>query len=86
LINRDELTITNKVALLAMDGFEDAQLIHPKIRFKEEGFQTESLIFYGREIIRKHGFSLKPDKLFREVNLKDYIGVFVPEEPRIPII
>ncbi|MFX1497185.1 MAG: type 1 glutamine amidotransferase domain-containing protein [Promethearchaeota archaeon] len=70
--------MTQKIAILATDGFEDAELLYPKIRLKEEGINTELISLHRREIIGKHGYPIKPDKLIREAHADDYDGVIIP--------
>ncbi|MFW9780948.1 MAG: type 1 glutamine amidotransferase domain-containing protein [Candidatus Heimdallarchaeota archaeon] len=76
--------MTKKVAILATDGFEDAELLYPKLRLAEEGIVTELISLHRREIIGKHGYPLKPDKLVREANTQDYDGVIIPGGTKNP--
>ncbi|MFX0018501.1 MAG: type 1 glutamine amidotransferase domain-containing protein [Promethearchaeota archaeon] len=76
--------MVKKIAILATDGFEDAELLYPKIRLKEAGFDTELISLYRREIKGKHGYPLKPDKLVREANADDYDGVIIPGGTKNP--
>ncbi|MFX1589140.1 MAG: type 1 glutamine amidotransferase domain-containing protein [Promethearchaeota archaeon] len=70
--------------MLATDGFEDAELLYPKIRLKEAGFDTEIISLHRREIKGKHGYPLKPDKLVREARVDDYEGVIIPGGTKNP--
>lgn len=70
--------MAKKIAILATDGFEDAELLYPKIRLKEEGIDTELISLHRREIIGKHGYPIKPDKLIGEANADNYDGVIIP--------
>jgi len=76
--------MTKKIAILATDGFEDAELLYPKIRLKEAGINTELISLHRRQIIGKHGYPLKPDKLIREANADDYDGVIIPGGTKNP--
>jgi protease I len=76
--------LAKKIAILATDGFEDAELLYPKIRLKEAGYDTELISLHRREIIGKHGYPLKPDKLVREVKVDDYDGVIIPGGAKNP--
>lgn len=76
--------ITKKIAILATNGFEDAELLYPKIRLKEAGFDTELVSLFRREIKGKHGYPIKPDKLVREVKAEDYEGVIIPGGTKNP--
>ena len=73
-----------KIAILATDGFEDAELLYPKIRLKEAGINTELISLHRRQIIGKHGYPIKPEKLIREVNVDDYDGVIIPGGTKNP--
>jgi len=76
--------MVKKIAILATDGFEDAELLYPKIRLKEAGFNTEIISLHTREIKGKHGYPLKPDKLVREARVDDYDGVIIPGGTKNP--
>ena len=76
--------MVKKIAILATDGFEDAELLYPKIRLKEAGVDTEIISLYRREIKGKHGYPLKPDKLVREARVDDYDGVIIPGGTKNP--
>ncbi len=76
--------MAKKIAILATDGFEDAELLYPKIRLKEAGFDTEIISLHRREIKGKHGYPLKPDKLVREAKVDDYDGVIIPGGTKNP--
>ncbi|MFX1479934.1 MAG: type 1 glutamine amidotransferase domain-containing protein [Promethearchaeota archaeon] len=73
-----------KIALLATDGYEDLELHYPRIRLIEAGFETELISLHRREIIGKHGYPIKPDKLVKEANADDYDGIIVPGGTRNP--
>ncbi len=76
--------MVKKIAILATDGFEDAELLYPKIRLKEAGVETEIISLHRREIKGKHGYPLKPDKLVREARVDDYDGVIIPGGTKNP--
>jgi protease I len=76
--------MVKKIALLATDGFEDAELIYPMYRLIEAGYQTELISLHRREIIGKHGYPLKPYKLIKEVTPDDYDGVIIPGGTKNP--
>jgi protease I len=73
-----------KIAILATDGFEDAELLYPKIRLIEAEHETELISLHRRDIIGKHGYPLRPDKLITEVNPNDYDGVIIPGGTKNP--
>jgi len=76
--------MAKKIAILATDGFEDAELLYPKIRLKEAGVDTDIVSLHRREIKGKHGYPLKPDKLIREARVDDYDGVIIPGGTKNP--
>ncbi|MFX1419916.1 MAG: type 1 glutamine amidotransferase domain-containing protein [Promethearchaeota archaeon] len=76
--------MVKKIAILATDGYEDLELHYPRIRLNEAGYETELISLHRREIIGKHGYPIKPDKLIREVNPNDYDGVIIPGGTKNP--
>jgi protease I len=72
------------IAILATDGYEDLELHYPRIRLIEAGYETELISLHRREIIGKHGYPIKPDKLIRDANPEDYNGVIVPGGTKNP--
>ncbi|MFX0025413.1 MAG: type 1 glutamine amidotransferase domain-containing protein [Candidatus Hermodarchaeota archaeon] len=76
--------IAKKIAIIATDGFEDAELLYPKIRLKEAGVATEIISLHRREIKGKHGYPMKPDKLVREARVDDYDGIIIPGGTKNP--
>ncbi|UCC19679.1 MAG: type 1 glutamine amidotransferase [Promethearchaeota archaeon] len=76
--------MVKKIAILATDGYEDLELHYPRIRLNEAGYETELISLHRREIIGKHGYPIKPDKLIREVNPTDYDGVIIPGGTKNP--
>ena len=72
------------IAILATDGFEDAELIYPMFRLMEAGFKTKLISLHKREIIGKHGYPLKPDLLIRDADPDDYQGVIIPGGTKNP--
>ena len=73
-----------KIAILATDGFEDAELLYPKIRLIEAGYETELISLHRREIKGKHGYPLKPDLLIREADPENYDGLIIPGGTKNP--
>ncbi|MFX0136546.1 MAG: type 1 glutamine amidotransferase domain-containing protein [Candidatus Hodarchaeota archaeon] len=70
--------------MLATDGYEDLELHYPRIRLNEEGYETDLLSLHRREIKGKHGYPIRPDKLIREADPKDYQGVIIPGGTKNP--
>ncbi len=50
----------------------------------EAGYETELLSLHRNEIIGKHGYPIKPDKLIRDANSNDYNGVIIPGGTKNP--
>ncbi len=76
--------MAKKIAILATDGYEDLELHYPRLRLNEAGYETELISLHRREIIGKHGYPIKPDKLIRDVNPNDYDGVIIPGGTKNP--
>ncbi len=76
--------MTKKIAFLATDGYEDLELHYPRIRLNEAGYQTELISLFRREIKGKHGYPIKPEKLIRNADPNDYIGVIIPGGTKNP--
>ena len=76
--------MVKKIAILATDGYEDLELHYPRIRLNEAGYKTELVSLHRREIIGKHGYPIKPDKLVREANPDDYDGLIIPGGTKNP--
>ncbi|MFX1315808.1 MAG: type 1 glutamine amidotransferase domain-containing protein [Promethearchaeota archaeon] len=76
--------MVKKLAILATDGYEDLELHYPRIRLNEAGYKTELISLHRREIIGKHGYPIKPDKLIRDANPEDYDGVIIPGGTKNP--
>ncbi|MFX0034048.1 MAG: type 1 glutamine amidotransferase domain-containing protein [Candidatus Hermodarchaeota archaeon] len=73
-----------RIAIVATDGYEDLELHYPRLRLIEAGYETELISLHRREIIGKHGYPIKPDKLIREANPNDYDGVIIPGGTKNP--
>ncbi|MFX1327188.1 MAG: type 1 glutamine amidotransferase domain-containing protein [Promethearchaeota archaeon] len=76
--------MAKKIAILATDGYEDLELHYPRLRLNEAGYETELISLHRREIIGKHGYPIKPDKLIKDVNPNDYDGVIIPGGTKNP--
>ncbi len=73
-----------RIAIVATDGYEDLELHYPRLRLNEAGYETELISLHRREIIGKHGYPIKPDKLIRDANPNDYDGVIIPGGTKNP--
>ena len=67
-----------KIAVLATDGFEDAELIYPFYRLKEAGHQSLLVSLQSDVIEGKHGYPIKPDLLIKDIKSADFDGVILP--------
>ena len=76
--------MAKKIAILATDGYEDLELHYPRLRLIEAGYETELISLHRREIIGKHGYPIKPEKLIRDVKPNDYDGVIIPGGTKNP--
>ena len=65
------------ILIISAEGFEDLELFYPYHRLKEEKFSV--VVASNKEkITGKHGYSIKVDKLFSEVNPKDFDALVIP--------
>jgi protease I len=67
-----------KIAILATNGFEDAELIYPFYRLKEAGHESILISLQKQPIKGKNGYPITPDFKIDEVNPDEYDGVIVP--------
>ncbi len=67
------------VLLLVDDGFEDMELMYPKYRLQEAGYNT---VIAGPEAGRlyhgKHGYPCASDAALKDVNEKDFVAIVLP--------
>ena len=73
-----------KIAIIATDGFEEAELIYPYYRLKEAGHESVIVSLGKRPIEGKFGYVIKPTFKIDEVNASDYDGVIVPGGTKNP--
>lgn len=76
--------MTKKIAILATDGFEEAELIYPFYRLKEAGYESELISLGKRPISGKFGYVMKPNNRIDEVNADNYDGVIIPGGTKNP--
>ncbi len=74
----------SKIAIIATDGFEEAELIYPFYRLKEAGIQGELISLGKRPIEGKYGYVMKPSFKIDDVNATDYDGVIIPGGTKNP--
>lgn len=73
-----------KIAIIATDGFEEAELIYPYYRLNEAGHKAELISLGRRPIEGKFGYIMKPSFKIDEVNPNDYDGVIIPGGTKNP--
>ncbi|BBA35366.1 PfpI family intracellular peptidase [Methylocaldum marinum] len=67
-----------KVLILSSDYFEDAELLVPYYRLKEEGIPVEIGSDKAGKIIGKHGYEVTVDKTLSEIVPGDYDVLLLP--------
>ena len=73
-----------KIAILATDGFEEAELIYPFYRLKEAGHKSELISLEKRPIVGKFNYIMKPTYKIDEINLDEFDGVIIPGGTKNP--
>jgi len=73
-----------KIAILATDGFEEAELIYPFYRLKEAGHESILISLGKRPIEGKFGYVMKPSFKIDEVSPDEYDGVIIPGGTKNP--
>ncbi|WP_297498177.1 deglycase PfpI [Thermococcus sp.] len=67
-----------KVLFLSADQFEDVELIYPLHRIKEEGHEVYVASFERGTITGKHGYPVKVDLIFEEVDPDEFDALVLP--------
>ncbi|HEY3307502.1 MAG TPA: type 1 glutamine amidotransferase domain-containing protein [Desulfuromonadaceae bacterium] len=67
-----------KALILSADNFEDLELLVPLYRLQEAGYQVEVASHSLVPIRGKHGYEVKVDKTFEEVDPADYAVLLLP--------
>ena len=73
-----------KIAILATDGFEEAELIYPYYRLKEAGHESVLISLGKRPIEGKYGYVMKPSFKVEDINPEEYDGVIIPGGTKNP--
>lgn len=68
---------TMKALIIATDEFEDLELFYPYYRLKEEDIEVH-IASNKKVIVGKHGYKIKADFLFKEVDPRDYDILLIP--------
>jgi protease I len=76
--------MTKRIAILATDGFEEAELIYPYYRLREASYESILISIGKRPITGKFGYIMKPDFRIDEVNANNYDGVIIPGGTKNP--
>jgi protease I len=67
-----------RVLFLSADQFEDVELIYPFHRIKEEGHEVHVASFERGTITGKHGYTVKADMSFDEVDPDEFDALVLP--------
>lgn len=67
-----------KALILSADDFEDSELLVPLYRLREAGYTVEIASLKSGTIRGKHGYEVKADKTFAEVDPPDYAVLVLP--------
>jgi len=67
-----------KALILSADNFEDSELLVPLYRLQEAGYAVDVASGKRGEIIGKHGYSVKVDKVFEDVDPSGYAVLVLP--------
>ncbi|WP_297507771.1 deglycase PfpI [Thermococcus sp.] len=67
-----------KVLFLSADQFEDVELIYPLHRIREEGHEVYVASFERGTITGKHGYPVKVDLTFEEVDSDEFDALVLP--------
>ena len=75
---KGEIDMTQKIAIIATDGYEDLELHYPRIRLHEAGYDTDLIGIEERVIKGKHGYPIKTDLSIKDAKADDYEGLVLP--------
>jgi protease I len=68
-----------KALILVGDGFEDAELLYPYYRLREEGLEVDVIGYEaGQQYTGKRGYPMKSTRAARDVKIDDYAVLIVP--------
>jgi protease I len=67
-----------KALIISADQFEDAELLVPLYRFREEGIGADVASLRSGKIRGMHGYEVDVDKTFTRVNAGDYDVLVLP--------
>ncbi len=69
--------MVKRVLIITADNFEDLELFYPYYRLKEEGFEVH-IASIKEKISGKHGYTVKVDKMFEDINPEEYDALVIP--------
>ncbi|MEB3774340.1 MAG: type 1 glutamine amidotransferase [Desulfurococcales archaeon] len=67
-----------RALIISADNFEDIELLYPYYRLLEAGFEVHVASTNPGEITGKHGYKVKVDKKFEEVDPGEYDVLVIP--------
>lgn len=67
-----------KALILSANNFEDSELLVPFYRLQEAGYAVELAAGEHGNISGKHGYEMRVDRTFSEVNPADYAVLILP--------
>lgn len=67
-----------RALIISADGFEDVELLYPYYRLVEAGFEVHIASMREGEITGKHGYKVKVDKAFSNVDPGEYDVLVIP--------
>jgi len=67
-----------KILIITYNDVEDVELLYPYFRLIEEGYEVHVASKSKGFIKGKHGYEIKVDITFDEVNPEEYIGLVIP--------
>lgn len=67
-----------KVLIISADNFEDAELLFPYYRLKEEGIDVDLASISRGKIRGKHGYEIEANKSLDEVKPEEYDMLLLP--------
>ena len=67
-----------KILIITYNHVEDVELLYPYFRLIEEGYEVHVASKSKGFIKGKHGYEIKVDITFDEVNPEEYVGLIIP--------
>ncbi len=70
--------MVDKILIITGREFEDIELLYPYYRLIEAGYRAEVAAPSLDSVVGKHGYSVKPDHAFKDVDTSAYKGLVIP--------